>query len=547
VNHGGLVSAAELGAGGLLNVSGGGSAGGVGIVSGGRAEIMSGGTMSDTAVSSGGSMCVSIGGVASDTAVSVGGEMSVFSGGTVNDAVVVSGGSMSLLEGAVVTGDLYIGEGAGISCHAHDLSGAALTVDASGYVTGEVVVATGVIAVGGYGFTGTNNAGLFLKVDSSDNLVLYEREADLAAGTTTRNLTAGSEKYMTGGTVTNLFVGTLATSGNARSVITGGAIAQPVIGGALIGVSGQPTGGHLVTVTLDVRGGDFQGGQENGGMNYVAGYAYGDGVALSVEANYTVDKAVLNLAGASINGNLYAGAHARKYAYASVGETFITVSSGYVEKLYGGGWAERGDKNITGGTAALSTVGTATVTITGGTVERLYAGGGNAPCGYTEVGTANITITGGQVDFVFLGGRNINCSVGSATLTLTGDDALTLTRVSGRNDCGADNTALSTLNVETDVALNYLDDVDRINIAEGGRLTIRELALYDEPVDLAVNLVTDGVEGDWTVLSGESMDVFSAARFYVNGTEYTGGGVVIGDVTYILTKAPDSIKFGKLA
>ncbi|MCI5779438.1 MAG: hypothetical protein MR051_06460, partial [Lentisphaeria bacterium] len=317
------------------------------------------------------------------------------------------------------------------------------------------------------------------------------------------------------------------------------------IGGALV-QTGETAG--LGTVTLELRGGELPGGTQNGGMNYVAGYAYGDGAALPGAANYVVDKAVLKLAGASINGNLYAGAHARKYAYTSVGETAITVSSGYVEKLYGGGWAERGDKNITGGTAALSTVGAATVNISGGSINRLYAGGGNSYYGYTSVDTANLTISGGTVDFVFLGGRNINCFVGDATLTITGP-AQKLTRVSGHNDCGVDNTTgTAALNVQTDVTLDYLDYVDRINIAEGGSLAIGELALYDDPsVELAVNLITDGVQSDWTVLSGESMDVLGAAQFYVNDIAYTEGGVVIDKVTYVLTKDADSIKFGKLA
>ena len=94
--------------------------------------------------------------------------------------------------------------------------------------------------------------------------------------------------------------------------------------------------------------------------------------------------------------------------------------------------------------------------------------------------------------------------------------------------------------------LGYLDYVDRINIAEGGSLAIGELALYDDPsVELAVNLITDGVESDWTVLSGESMDVLGAAQFYVNDAAYTEGGVVIGQYTYELTFGEDSIKFGR--
>ncbi|MCI5780046.1 MAG: hypothetical protein MR051_09610, partial [Lentisphaeria bacterium] len=220
----------------------------------------------------------------------------------------------------------------------------------------------------------------------------------------------------------------------------------------------------------------------------------------------------------------------------------ITVTGGIVEKLYGGGWAER---------YGQSDVGTATVNISGGSINRLYAGGGNGSNASTCTTTANLTISGGTVDFVFLGGRNINCFVGDATLTITGS-AQTLIRVSGHNDCGIDNTTSSTLNVDTLVTLNYLDYVDRINISEGNLLHIVEDVVYTGGNDLAVNLETDGFDGVWTLLSATDtadIETLAGAQFYFNGgtTSYTMGDTVeIGGGSYTLNKNGLGITLSKV-
>ncbi|MCI5778328.1 MAG: hypothetical protein MR051_00670, partial [Lentisphaeria bacterium] len=165
------------------------------------------------------------------------------------------------------------------------------------------------------------------------------------------------------------FFGTTQASGSVRTVFTGGTVSNSMVGGALV-LAGSSAG--LGTVTLDIRDGvSFLGGPSNGGMNYVAGYAYGANANPSGRDDtkcLTVDSAALNLSGSSINGNLYAGAHARRGAWTEVTATTITVTGGIVEKLYGGGWAER---------YGQSDVGTATVNISGGSINRLYAGGGN--------------------------------------------------------------------------------------------------------------------------------------------------------------------------
>ncbi|MCI5778342.1 MAG: hypothetical protein MR051_00740, partial [Lentisphaeria bacterium] len=296
-----------------------------------------------------------------------------------------------------------------------DLSNVAITVDGSAYVGTTILVAMGVSAIGGYEVIGTENKALFLRVNSTNNnLSLYERAADLKDGDAPVGNYKGSgdSNLITGGTVEVAFFGTTQASGSVRTVFTGGTVVNSTIGGALV-LAGSSAG--LGAVTLDIHDGvSLLGGTANGGMNYVAGYAYGANASPSARDDakcLTVDSAVLNLSGSSINGNLYAGAHARKGAWTEVAATTITVIGGIVEKLYGGGWAER---------YGQSDVGTATVNISGGSINRLYAGGGNGSNAYTYTTTADLTISGGTVDYVFLGGRNINCFVGDATLTITG-------------------------------------------------------------------------------------------------------------------------------
>ena len=431
-----------------------------------------------------------------------------------------------------------------------DLSDAAITVDGSVYAGTPVTVATGVNAFDAYTVSGGDNLMLFT---AGEDLILDEVSNQMTGGTTA-NFFGGTSNLMTGGVVEVAFFGTTQTSGDVRTVFTGGTVVNSMIGGVLVQKGNSAAFGTVTVSILD--GVSLLGGPSNGGMNYVAGYAYGANGAYDLDTTPTlgVTQSTLNFSGSEISGNFYAGAHARRGAYADVDETIVTVTGGYIEKLYGGGWAERGDKTYTieGGTAARSDVGTATVTISGGTVERLYAGGGNAFGGYTDVGTANLTISGGQVDFVFLGGRNINSSVGDATLTITGSSAQTLTRISGRNDCGADRTTgTTTLNVDTFVTLDYLDYVDQINISEGNRLHIVEDVIYTNGNGLAVDLETDGFDGVWTLFSATDaadINTLAEARFYFNGgtTSYTmGDTMTIGGGTYSLNKSGLSIALSK--
>ena len=232
-------------------------------------------------------------------------------------------------------------------------------------------------------------------------------------------------------------------------------------------------------------------------------------------------KSTLNLKGGSISArNLFAGAHARKGAYTVVNEAVITVTDGTYKRIYGGGWAEKYGK---------SEVGSATITVSGGKLEYIYAGGANATDGTTLVtGNVNIAVTGGAVDFVFLAGKNKECYVkGDVTLTVSGD-AKTMTRISGWNANGSSDrmTGTSTVNVNTDLTVGYLDNVDVINIAENSLLTVQTVFQKENLSELTVNFVLDDeLDADWDVIAGEEIYncLNEVSTFYINGTGYTRG------------------------
>ena len=135
---------------------------------------------------------------------------------------------------------------------------------------------------------------------------------------------------------------------------------------------------------------------------------------------------------------------------------------------------------------------------------------------------------GGAVDFVFLAGKNKECYVnGDMTLTVSGD-AKTVTRISGWNANGSSDRMLgtSTVNVNTDLTVGYLDNVDVINIAENSLLTVQTMFQKESLDELTVNFVLDGeLDTDWDVIAGEQIYdcLNSLSTFQINGTAYTRG------------------------
>ena len=456
--------------------------------------------------------------------------------------VTVTGATASVIGSLSDVANLVIDAGATAEfAAAQDFSAVKLiTVDASNYAGADLVVATGVAAVGDYAVTGN---------PTSDSLALLVRNGDLIltratefSGEETGIYTGGTATIMTGGFIGKSFVGTDNTTGSVASVIRGGTVVNPVIGGALQRQNQAKT--VLDTVTLTISGGEIAGGADNGGQLYTAGYAYGAGdAAVDTAVTYEVGTAALVLSGGSIAAqNLFAGVHARKGAWTVANETVVTVTAGAYHRIYGGGWAELNGK---------SEVGAATISVSGGTVERIYAGGANAAGGETVTGSATITVSGdAAVDFIFLAGKNANCSVtNDAAVTLSGD-AKSLVRISGRNGNGSDKTGgVTSLTVATNTTVDYLDYVDVLNLAQGSTLDITTLAQYENGSDATLNFLTDGGSEAWTALSGAGFELFQSAQFQVNGETVLRDGETgaLGESGYKLDFTDDKFIITKLA
>ncbi|MCI5779848.1 MAG: right-handed parallel beta-helix repeat-containing protein, partial [Lentisphaeria bacterium] len=141
------------------------------------------------------------------------------------ETVVTSALTLTLTGGTSVIGglsevdNLVIDAGARADfTTAQDLSDVAITVDGSAYAGSEIVVATGVSAIGGYTVTGA--AGLTLYT-AGEKMVLAEVSNTMSDGQTETNFVGGTSNLITGGTVTAAFFGTRNNSGSVRTVFTG--------------------------------------------------------------------------------------------------------------------------------------------------------------------------------------------------------------------------------------------------------------------------------------------------------------------------------------
>ena len=251
-----------------------------------------------------------------------------------------------------------------------------------------------------------------------------------------------------------------------------------------------------------------------------------------------VDNVFLNLSGNDTvaAGLIFGGIHARKYGYARVKKVNITVDGGTYGRIHGGGWAEKG---------AYSVVNHASITVNSGTIEYVYAGGCNATSetGYEKingsyVGSADITIdSAAQVKYVYLGARYAAGKIGGdVTLTITGakDSVASFTRITGWGSTGMDSSenGSSIVELETSVKTDYFDFVDKLIVHEYGTLNTAS-ADFGTDQKIVLDLVTDGLDKDWTVISGEGLDEIMAAigGYALNGvvTELTDGQ--LGDYT----------------
>ncbi len=145
-------------------------------------------------------------------------------------------------------------------------------------------------------------------------------------------------------------------------------------------------GGGTDAVTEDTRlvlkGGNFANVYGGG---YIGG---GHGDAVGTDASVTGDTHI-EIGGSVVIENVYgggrlAGAPGLAPANVNVGDTYIEMSGGTVETLYGGGYSTAGGSANAGSTH---------LSVTGGTIQKLYGGGyADYPGGETEAKTNNTEI-----------------------------------------------------------------------------------------------------------------------------------------------------------
>ena len=458
-----------------------------------------------------------------DTSVTVSGSTYSLDTAVVVGTVTVDGGMGSVT-------DLLISTGAVVNfATTQSLADIALTVDGSAYAGGTIIVATGVSAIGDYTIT-DKGAYTGLKL-VSDAGTLYLTDATVVPTDTPQSsFIGGTNNLMTGGTITGAYFGTANASGDVLNVITGGTIGNAVIGGAKVTKGNTAS---LGTVTLNISGDAcIVGGTANGGMLYTAGYAYGKTAhptGTDSEVALSVVTSTLNLSdGFAPVENLYSGAHARQGARTQVTSTEINVSGGTYGRIYGGGWGENYGRSEVGGS---------TISVTGGTLGYIYAGGGNAANG-TSVVSGNVTIDvsgSASVGIVFLAGKNQNCSIdGNVTMTVSGSDK-TMTRISGWNANGDNNTVgTTTLDLRTSLDVEYLDHVDVVRIAEGETLNVSKHLWYEGDVSMLIDFDLDGaLDTDWTAMSGDGMEVYQAAQYTIDGGAVCRWDSVSGNLVYV--------------
>ncbi len=332
---------------------------------------------------------------------------------------------------------------------------------------------------------------------------------DFKSGTVNGNIVGGGEVgaastaiEISGTAVAkkSVYAGVFATTAgldteSSSLTISGGSIESYVTGGSRVHNVQHHT--DLVTVTID--GGDFADGVDV----FNAGFLVGNGTAAGNEATLTVSKAVTNLAGATISGEVYGGASVHKNGYAKVDDVEINISGGTYANVFGGGWAQQGSR---------SDVGSVNITIDGGYVANLYAGGNNAAVENnqfstsTVTGDVTITAEGGKFGNIYLCGKYTGSAVlGDITLTLDGSRNIEL--ISGISVNGlADTDSITKVEITSDskVTCSAIDTIDMLVIDENATLTLDSINNVSE-----ISFNTDG--GSWDAMVTADFDSLNFA------------------------------------
>ncbi|MHC2467869.1 hypothetical protein [Bradyrhizobium embrapense] len=538
VSAGGSASFAAIYSGGVMNVAGE-TLNNIGV-SGGVENVLSGGFISGapnsgTGVYAGGVLNISAGGSAAYVGVSSGGTFNV--AGTVLSSVgVYSGGVENVLSGGVIQG-VSGGFGTAISGGTVNVrSGATATamfvyasgaLNDSGIVTNQFVLSGGVETV--------SSGGLASGVQVSGGGLL-----DILAGGSATNVgDAGRVIVEAGGTADHILVssgGVLSVGGTVTSntgVLAGG-VETVLSGGLISGSSGAGTGISGGTVNLLAGGSAVFVGVSSGGTFNVAGTVLSNGMVFAggvenVQSGGLITGAISSGTGVLGVLNVLAGGSAA-YVGVSSGGTFnvsgtvlsnVAVYAGGVENVLSGGV-------VTGVTGSGTGVSGGTVNVFGGgALDHLTVSSGtlNVSAGGT---VHNITVSSG-------GTMNVAGTITSNTLVSSGgiENVLSGGLISGATNSGTG--VLGTLNLLAGGSAVH------VGVSSGGTFNVAgtvlgNVGVYDGGVEnvLSGGVVT-GVPGSGTGISGGTVNVLSGGALdhltVSSGTLNVSAGGTAHDLT----------------
>ena len=284
---------------------------------------------------------------------------------------------------------------------------------AAGAAKGGSVAAVNVTVAGGE-FTNAFYAGGFGSV--ADRV-----KVDIADGTFSTNVFAGALcNYRATNTAT--------TEGDILLKIVDGDFSKCLYAGAAVMAGNDFSAAAPVHTAGDITV-ELSGGTATGldFCVYGGGYATGTNGANNATAAYTAGDVDITVSGGTWGGaprggrGIFGGVYAAG-VIASVDDVDISIATGTVQNVYGGGWAQSNGTSIVTGDVAI--------TISGGSVGHVFGGGAysSASGGSTNVaGDVTITISGGTINGnVYAGGQLENSTVaGDATVVFTGAGAYT--------------------------------------------------------------------------------------------------------------------------
>ena len=486
-------------------------------------------------------------------------------------SVTINGGNVtgnSIETGAVQnnTGKLsaaVVGGGLANTTGSTATVGSTRVTIADGTINGKVVA--GGAAVNGGSSTVTHDTSLTMTGGKVDGDLIgggfVDSSVDSSAGTANNKANVDGSTHITvsggslvdaeiigGGSVRNAN-GTANVTGDTHVTVTKYANelndqkwVQYVLGGGKAMTSGTQTATANVTgstnVTIGEQGAtgkalDIQFGTVAGGGLARAQEGKGTATANVANANVTVHSGILSgVAGGGIAENYGTGT-----ADATVtGAANLTINGGTINGVkYKGVDTDKVKVAVLGGgiakgTGATATVGTANTTINGGTINGHVVAGGLADGGTANVTNANLTIKGGTINGnVYAGGYALNggkADVTTAIITLDGTGA----KVNG--DFEGNTTSTLTFNNYDGTFDNAAYGFGTLNVAEGS--------------NVRMGAVVSGKQGT----AEDPKTGFFGARPNAEGSSnpitITGGGTITAKQFHVRTDADVTIAHGNV-